>query len=345
MNILNSRERIAKERPLFTIAIPTYNRAHWLCDCVRGALNQEFHSFEVVVSDNASEDNTAEILKEFSDERLVVIKQKSNIGQVGNFNACLAAARGIFFVVVCDDDFVYSHFLKRCGALVGGDADIPVIVALGDVVDGKRGTRRPATISRHLKSGACNGTDILVEFLADRISPQLCTVVMKTESLRAIGGFPADYPHMGDLACWVPMLLHGRAGFVNESCGAYRSHEGTLTAASTANVRINDFYKLSNLIIVTAEENVCNPRLLNLIRRKLRRYLSRNVIGQLAMERRKGLSRRRCLSVGWEWRRHLLHFGPSYFPKLCRPFLLFILPLGISRMLGNIRRMGVLFRH
>jgi glycosyltransferase involved in cell wall biosynthesis len=156
---------------------------------VRGALNQEFHSFEVVVSDNASEDNTAEILKEFSDERLVVIKQKSNIGQVGNFNACLAAARGIFFVVVCDDDFVYSHFLKRCGALVGGDADIPVIVALGDVVDGKRGARRPATISRHLKSGACNGTDILVEFLADRISPQLCTVVMKTESLRAIGGF------------------------------------------------------------------------------------------------------------------------------------------------------------
>jgi hypothetical protein len=104
---------------------------------------------------------------------------------------------------------------------------------------------------------------------------------------------------MGDLACWVPMLLHGRAGFVNESCGAYRSHEGTLTAASTANVRINDFYKLSNLIIVTAEENVCNPRLLNLIRRKLRRYLSRNVIGQLAMERRKGLSRRRCYpSVG-----------------------------------------------
>ena len=49
--------------PQFTVAIPTFNRAHWLRGCVASALSQTVDSFEVIVSDNASDDETIEVLQ------------------------------------------------------------------------------------------------------------------------------------------------------------------------------------------------------------------------------------------------------------------------------------------
>src|SRR4029434_4251541 len=76
--------------PLFTIGIPTFNRAQWLARSVHSALSQTFSSFEVLVSDNASEDETAEVLRQFSDQRLAIIRQPRNIGPIANWTACVA---------------------------------------------------------------------------------------------------------------------------------------------------------------------------------------------------------------------------------------------------------------
>src|SRR4030081_967744 len=72
--------------PLVTIAIPTFNRASLLRECVRSALSQTYRHFEVLVSDNASTDETKEILGQFSDGRLRVIGQETNIGLLPNWN-------------------------------------------------------------------------------------------------------------------------------------------------------------------------------------------------------------------------------------------------------------------
>ena len=66
--------------PLITIAIPTFNRAALL----RGAFSRPYRrlmtNIEVLVSDNASTDDTAEVLREFNDKRLRVMRQETNIG-------------------------------------------------------------------------------------------------------------------------------------------------------------------------------------------------------------------------------------------------------------------------
>ncbi len=107
--------------PHFTIAIPTFNRADWLRSCVASALSQTVESFEVVVSDNASDDATPEVLGEFDDERLSVIRQPRNIGAIGNWNACLSAANGTYVTMLSDDDSVAPFFLARCNSLITDD--------------------------------------------------------------------------------------------------------------------------------------------------------------------------------------------------------------------------------
>ena len=66
----------ATNDPLVTIAIPMFNRASWLKECIISALAQSYLRFEILVSDNASTDKTAEVLKEFDDQRVRVLSRK-----------------------------------------------------------------------------------------------------------------------------------------------------------------------------------------------------------------------------------------------------------------------------
>ena len=328
------------DRPLFTIAIPTFNRAQWLRGCVDAALSQTFGSFEVIVSDNASTDETAEVLGQLRDPRLRVIRQTRNIGPIPNWNACLDAAHGTYLVILCDDDHVAPHLLERCGSLLNEARDVQVVVALGDVIEPQTHFRKSAVRSRRLGTGIWDGPEILLEFLLGRITPQLCTVAMRTDTLRARGGFPDGWPHAGDLVSWVPMLLLGRAGLVNESCGSYCSHDGTQTANFSFETRFRDLDRLATTIVQEAEQKVADPVALLEIKARAGRYVARNCIGHLASERRKGVSRRDVLSAGWAWRRRIAGIRLADLSMLARPLALFLTPLSIIRLLSTIKAEG-----
>jgi glycosyltransferase involved in cell wall biosynthesis len=87
-----------------TVGIPTRNRSAYLVRAVRSALAQSYAELEVVVSDNASTDDTVGRIEEIADSRVRLLKQPSNIGMVANFNACLQAASGELFLMLSDDD-------------------------------------------------------------------------------------------------------------------------------------------------------------------------------------------------------------------------------------------------
>jgi hypothetical protein len=324
--------------PLFTIAIPTFNRAHWLRHCINSALSQTFGDLEVVVSDNASDDETVEVLREFSDQRLVVLRQPVNIGAVGNWNACLATASGAYIVMLSDDDSVAPHFLERSSALITEDVDLPVIVTLGDVYDSSTGLTRPALTSRVLRSGVREGMEILKEFLQDNITPQMCTIAIKTETLRARGGFPEGWPHTGDLVSWVPLLLQGKAGFINESCGTYHSHAETQTAKLSLESRLNDFERLACAINRETEYRVRDPLIVADLQRLVRRYVARNLIGHMAMQRSRGARRKDITSAAWSRRKQLLGAGIIDLRTLIRPLALLMLPLPMIRLVSRAKR-------
>ena len=323
--------------PRFTIAIPTFNRAHWLRSCVASALSQTVESFEVVVSDNASDDATPEVLGEFDDERLSIIRQPRNIGPIGNWNACLSAAKALRH---------HAQRRRQCRAVLLGALQL---------TDHRRcrpfayrhsrrrlrrpyGLTRPATRSRVLRSGVWQGTEILKEFLRGNISPQMCTLAIKTEALRARGGFPAGWPHTGDLASWVPLLLQGKAGFINESCGAYKSHSETQTAHFALGTRLEDFDRLGSVIVDEAEQHVRDPVLLGEIRSLVQSYVTGNFIGHMAIERSRGASRREIVSTAWSWRRRLSGANIAHLRALPRPVAFFILPLPAIRLVRRSKR-------
>jgi glycosyltransferase involved in cell wall biosynthesis len=93
-----------------SVAIATYNRAPMVREAVRAALAQSKAPEEVVVSDDASTDETVTTLENLGDARLKLVRQARNTGGVGNWNAAIAATSGDLIAWCSDDDrFLPGH--------------------------------------------------------------------------------------------------------------------------------------------------------------------------------------------------------------------------------------------
>jgi glycosyltransferase involved in cell wall biosynthesis len=94
-----------------TVCIPTRNRAPLVARAIQSVLAQRFEDLVVLVSDNASEDDTEAVVRAVDDPRLRYVRHRANIGPGPNFNACLEAAESEFVSVLCDDDVLHPDFL------------------------------------------------------------------------------------------------------------------------------------------------------------------------------------------------------------------------------------------
>jgi len=98
---------------LVSIGLPVYNGGDFLADALNSLLAQSFHSFELIISDNCSSDDTLEICKKYAllDQRVRWISQSENIGPIGNFRFLLEQASCPFFMWAAADDVWSSNYL------------------------------------------------------------------------------------------------------------------------------------------------------------------------------------------------------------------------------------------
>ena len=297
---------VRNDDPLVTIAIPTFNRAAVLKGCITAALAQTYGRFELLVSDNASLDETQIILNSFGDDRLRIIRQKTNIGLLPNYNACLEAATGDYIVFVADDDRIAPHLLERCINLVRRQPRLPVVITLSNLHAVSFGKIRPPRASRSHPTGIWDGADVLTDFLTDQITVTMCGVMLRTDLLRMNGGLPLDYPHTADVAAWAPLLLLGEAGLVNEACATYSYHGQSETARMGVEQVLLDAAKTANLISQMADRYVHEPGRREKIKIEARRFFARRSLTALSDYRNSGGEAQNLLNFLWRFR-HDLH--------------------------------------
>src|SRR5580704_17148522 len=92
--------------PRVSLALPVYNGEEFLHQAIDSLLQQTFDDFELIVSDNASTDRTAEICAEYvaRDSRIRYYRNSENIGVVRNYNRSFQLAQGEYFRWNAADD-------------------------------------------------------------------------------------------------------------------------------------------------------------------------------------------------------------------------------------------------
>ena len=230
--------------PLVTIAIPTRDRVAYLEQTLRSALAQDHAALEVIVGDNASTDGTQDLLAGLDDERLVVLRHEENLGMAGNWNACLAAARGDWFLLLSDDDLIDPDFLSYCLSAVGEGPPPGVVRTATRVIDehGELLGLAPNV------GGELDEADYYLAWFADRTGHFLCSTLHRTEALRGAGGFASPRNLMLDVR--MGFLLghrHGRVDLPADKA-AYRKHESSVSAGARLRDWLEDGLDVVSLV-------------------------------------------------------------------------------------------------
>lgn len=107
---------LANPDTLVSIGLPVRNAGARVAEVVRSVLAQDHERVELVISDNASTDDTEEVCRDLakSDPRIAYHRQAGNIGLLNNFQYTIRAAHGTFFRWIGDDDELEPTFVSRC---------------------------------------------------------------------------------------------------------------------------------------------------------------------------------------------------------------------------------------
>jgi glycosyltransferase involved in cell wall biosynthesis len=98
-----------RPKPLVAVCIPSYNASKFIKKTIESVLDSTYQNFEIIVNDDASSDNTEDIVKSIDDERIVFFKNKENLGVPRNWNCSVKRASGKYIGLLNHDD-LYGPF-------------------------------------------------------------------------------------------------------------------------------------------------------------------------------------------------------------------------------------------
>lgn len=103
-----------KKKPLVSIGMPVFNGEKYIIKALDSLLNQTFSNFKLIISDNASTDNTQIICEEYAlkDNRIRYVRQPENRGALFNFKFVLNNSMGKYFMWAAHDDWRTPEFLE-----------------------------------------------------------------------------------------------------------------------------------------------------------------------------------------------------------------------------------------
>lgn len=205
--------------PLVTVYIVNRNYGRFLRQAIDSTLAQDHPCLDVVVVDDASEDESGDVLRHFErDHRVRVIRQAICRGLTACCNAAIGSARGAFVMRLDADDYLHPSAVRKLSAALA--ADPGAVLAFPDYVevDGRGAVIR--RVQRHDFSA--------LEALSDLPAHGACTLARKT-FLDAIGGYDEDVACQDGLDLWLHVGPQHRVLQVREPLFFYRQHGGNLT--------------------------------------------------------------------------------------------------------------------
>lgn len=129
-----------KTQPLVSIGLPVYNGENYISEAIESILSQTYQKFELIISDNASTDNTRLICKKYqkSDSRISYFEAETNLGAAWNFNNCFSLAKGKYFKWASHDDYFDNNYIEKCLIFMESNSSVHLCHTFKNIVNANR---------------------------------------------------------------------------------------------------------------------------------------------------------------------------------------------------------------
>ncbi len=209
------------------IAIPCYRYGNFLRQCVESVLSQENVSVRVLIIDDASPDNSAEVGAELARQykNVEFRRHKANKGHIATYNEGIEWASADLFLLLSADDYLLPGALGAAADLMATTPSISFVFsdALMLFDDGTTQSCGPFPQIPATRTSVLSSFEFIRAMKGRNIVPT-ATAIVRTRAQKRVGGYSKELPHAGDMAMWLRLAAEGDVGFVNSHQAIYRMH-------------------------------------------------------------------------------------------------------------------------
>jgi hypothetical protein len=221
--------------PEISVILPVYNGERYLPECIASVLAQTHRSFELLIGDDGSVDESRAIVESFDDIRIRRFFGNANGGLFPNLNRLLVEARAPLVRFLCQDDSLRSSCLKREIEFFGRHPEVEMSYCKAQMMD-VDGKDTELWELHDLPDVVSSDLSMQLFFYRGCIPGNLSTVCVRQTSLQRVGLFDESYRVAGDYEMWVRICGGANLGVIHEHLVRLRSHEGQLSNARSSGV-------------------------------------------------------------------------------------------------------------
>jgi glycosyltransferase involved in cell wall biosynthesis len=207
--------------PQVSVVMPVRNGRAFLDESVRSVLGQTFRDFELVILDDASDDGTADALREWArrDSRVRVAESRRPLGLSGSSNAVVRASRAPLVARMDADDISHPERLARQVAVMRGRPDVALVGALCEGIDAAGRRVRPRDRWRLVRAS---------------LYPPFPhgSVMFRRRDFDEVGGYREECAGWEDQDFFLRLSRRGRVVVLPETLYLYRYHVSNSTGGS-----------------------------------------------------------------------------------------------------------------
>jgi glycosyltransferase involved in cell wall biosynthesis len=241
---------------LVSVCLPTYNGRQFVEQAIESVLAQSHENFQLLVADDASQDDTFEVVARLAEHnnKIICWRNEKRLGLFANYNACLKRAQGELIKPFAQDDLLNVDCLERMVKAFSENKGVALVCVDRENGDLYR-ARQTDSVEETLPAGRVTGKQARQACLRTfrNLIGEPVTVMFGAEFKDLL--FDETYYSLGDLDYWLRILSAGDLFHISEKLVTFRQHQDSETVSRMKNMDwVLDFFRLSKQYEDTLKE-------------------------------------------------------------------------------------------
>lgn len=274
-----TKSTISEPLPLVSICIPTYNGEEFITEALESVLAQTYTCIEVIISDDASNDNTVQIVSSFQKRFLnknFFLFQHERYGIAQNWNFCIAQSRGKYIKFLFQDDLLEPECIAEMVDLAEQDAEIGLVFCPRELILTKTAEHDPGCMDvyRYAKNvhkawsemrSVNVGSELLAhsDFFKSPLNKigEPSNVLLRKQIFEKVGLFDSDLYQTLDMDMWFRIMCQCKIGFVDKFLVKFRIHPKQASYTNLGLINALDNHILRAKMLYSPSYSIANQQI------------------------------------------------------------------------------------
>lgn len=229
--------------PTVSVIIPSYNHGEYIAECIQSVLDQIYQDFEIIITDDGSTDNTADVIESIEDSRISLYKHPKNRGVSLAANNCICHASGKYIAWLSSDDAWYPEKLAVQVKYLDEHSNIAAVFGKVEWVDKSGITIDQFPYINIFNVANRTRYEWLRQFFVTGNCLSLPSSLVRAECFSDMGMFDPVFAGVLDLDLWVRVCLKQEIMIIDQKLIRNRwiSDESNASGNTTENIIRNRF--------------------------------------------------------------------------------------------------------